>query len=620
MPGFSDSLSADTSDRRRRTGIVVAFLLLVLAGIAAIVATLSANAAEGWAAHSIEVRQNVAALIGAVTDTETGQRGYLLTGNEDYLSAYTDGLRELPVVQRNLRALVADNPAHLALIAQLDPLIAQKQAELKETIDLRRAGRIAEVETIVKADTGREAMRRIRELTAQFDQAERTLLQERQHVAERQRIIALAVILVALALSGILGRLVTLSARDHARTLEQSNAALAAEMANRERAEGQLRQAQKMEALGQLTGGVAHDFNNMLSIIVGNLDMLSRKLGAGEPRLQDLAGRALEGANRAAALTHRLLAFSRLQPLAPKSTDINKCVTDVSEILRRSLGETVLIETVLGGGVWRALVDVPQLESAIVNLAVNARDAMPGGGKLTLETANAALDQAYADAHHEVIPGQYVMIAVTDTGTGMPPEVAQKAFDPFFTTKDVGQGTGLGLSQVHGFVKQSGGHIKIYSEPGQGTTVKLYLPRDHSGAAAEDAARPAAPAPIRRKLKILVVEDEDGVRAFAVAALRDIGFEAVEAPNAAAALSMLDAHPEVVALLTDVVMPVMDGRRLAADALSRRPDLRVVYMTGYTRNAIVHNGVLDPGTRLITKPFTITQLESEMRAALADLL
>ncbi len=586
MPGFSDSRSADTSDRRRRTGIVVAFLLLVLAGIAAIIATLSANTAEGWAAHSIEVRQNVAALIGAVTDTETGQRGYLLTGNEDYLSAYTDGLRELPVVQRNLRALVADNPAHLELLTQLDPLIAQKQAELKQTIDLRRAGRTAEVDAIVKANTGRDLMRRIRELAGQFDQAERTLLLERHSE----------------------------------RALEERNAALAAEMANRERAEGQLRQAQKMEALGQLTGGVAHDFNNMLSIIVGNLDMLSRKLGAGEPRLQDLAGRALEGANRAAALTHRLLAFSRLQPLAPKSTDINKCVTDVSEILRRSLGETVLIETVLGGGVWRALVDVPQLESAIVNLAVNARDAMPGGGKLTLETANAALDQAYADEHHEVVPGQYVLIAVTDTGTGMPPEVAQKAFDPFFTTKDVGQGTGLGLSQVHGFVKQSGGHIKIYSEPGTGTTVKLYLPRDHSGGAPEDAVRPAAPAPIQRKLKILVVEDEDGVRAFAVAALRDIGFEAVEASNAAAALSMLDAHPEVVALLTDVVMPVMDGRRLAADALSRRPDLRVVYMTGYTRNAIVHNGVLDPGTRLITKPFTITQLESEMRAALADLL
>lgn len=620
MPGPSDPLSADLGARRRRTGIVIAFLLLVVAGFSAVIATVSADRAEGWAAHSLAVRQNLAALLGAVTDTETGQRGYLLTGNDEYLTSYTDGARELPLHQRSLRALVADNPAHLALLAELDPLIAQKQAELKQTIELRRAGRTAEAEAIVKANTGRDLMRRIRELAGQFDRDERTLLAARQGLAERQRNIALAVILVALLASAVLGWLVTLSARDAARTLAARNAALAAEMASRERAESQLRQAQKMEALGQLTGGVAHDFNNMLSIIVGNLDMLSRKLGAGERQLQDLTGRALEGANRAAALTHRLLAFSRLQPLAPKSADINKCVTDISEILRRSLGETIQIETVLGGGVWRALIDVPQLESAIVNLAVNARDAMPGGGKLTLETVNAALDQAYADDHHEVMPGQYVMIAVTDTGTGMPAEVAQKAFDPFFTTKDVGQGTGLGLSQVHGFVKQSGGHIKIYSEPGTGTSVKLYLPRDHSGAMPEDAAKPAAPAPIRRRLKILVVEDEDGVRAFAVAALKDIGFEAVEASNAAAALGVLDAHPDVVALLTDVVMPVMDGRRLAADALSRRPDLRVVYMTGYTRNAIVHNGVLDPGTRLITKPFTITQLESEMRAALADLL
>jgi CheY-like chemotaxis protein len=373
-----------------------------------------------------------------------------------------------------------------------------------------------------------------------------------------------------------------------------------------------------MEALGQLTGGVAHDFNNMLAIIVGNLDILARRLSPDEQRLKSPVDRALAGANRAAALTRRLLAYSRLQPLDPKPTEVNKSVADMSEMLRRTLGERVVVETVLGGGVWRAFVDGPQLESALLNLAVNARDAMPDGGKLTIETSNASLDQTYADENAEVTPGQYVMIAVTDTGEGMTDAVMSRAFDPFFTTKEVGSGTGLGLSQVHGFLKQSKGHVKLYSELGVGTTVKLYLPRDLNSVTVDDSVKPSPETALDTGHTVLVVEDDEGVRHFAVSALRELGFAVVEADGGQDALRKLIEHPRVSVMLTDVVMPNMDGRRLAEAALRARPDLHVLYMTGYTRNAIVHNGMLDSGTRLLTKPFTIEELGRELRAMLRE--
>jgi CheY-like chemotaxis protein len=317
-------------------------------------------------------------------------------------------------------------------------------------------------------------------------------------------------------------------------------------------------------------------------------------------------------------LTQRLLAFSRLQPLDPKPTDINRCVSDMSEMLRRTLGETIVVETVLAGGLWPAFVDCPQLESALLNLCVNARDAMPEGGRLTLETANTALDQAYADQQVEVTPGQYVLLAVTDTGAGMTPEVIGRAFDPFFTTKGVGKGTGLGLSQVHGFLKQSKGHIKLYSEIGVGTTVKLYLPRDVSGGVADSRAANPSAAPIEERFTVLVVEDDAGVRQVAVSALGELGYNMIEADSAAMAMERLQEHAGISVMLTDVVMPVTDGRRLVEAALGLRPTLRVLYMTGYTRNAIVHNGMLDPGTRLLSKPFTIDELDRELRAILSD--
>lgn len=381
-------------------------------------------------------------------------------------------------------------------------------------------------------------------------------------------------------------------------------------------AEEALRQAQKMEAVGQLTGGIAHDFNNMLAVVIGSLDLLRRRLPGDDARAARYVDAATEGARRAATLTQRLLAFSRQQPLKPEAIDANKLVAGMSELLRHSLGAEVRLESVLAGGLWRTHADKNQLENIILNLAINARDAMPGGGQLTIETANCHLDDRYAASHLGVQAGQYVLIAVTDTGTGMTDEIIAKAFDPFFTTKDVGKGTGLGLSQVYGFVKQSGGHVKIYSEPGHGTTIKIYLPRLIGEWSAEDEDRSHDLPLGEQQETILVVEDEAAVRRFSVDALVELGYRVLEADGASAALQLVDAHPEINLMFTDVVMPDVNGAKLAEEARRRRTDLRVLFTTGYTRNAVVHNGVLDAGVDLIGKPFTLEELAAKVRAVL----
>ena len=388
----------------------------------------------------------------------------------------------------------------------------------------------------------------------------------------------------------------------------------AAELAHAQEA---LRQSQKMEAVGQLTGGIAHDFNNMLAVVIGSLDLLGRRMGDQDPRSIRYVEAASEGAKRAALLTQRLLAFSRQQPLKPERIDPNKLVAGMSDLLRHSLGADVRLETVLTGGQWRMHVDPNQLENVILNLAVNARDAMPDGGRLTIETQNAHLDERYAAAHLGVPAGQIVLIAISDTGTGMPPEVIAKAFDPFFTTKEVGKGTGLGLSQVYGFIKQSGGHVKIYSEPGQGTTVKIYLPRLLGSGDAEltSSARGPVPTGDDREV-ILVVDDEPAVRQFSVDALLELGYGVIEADGAASALRLLESHPEIVLLFTDVIMPDVNGRKLADAARSSRPDLKILFTTGYSRNAVVHNGVLDDGVELIGKPFGVDELGAKIREIL----
>ena len=381
------------------------------------------------------------------------------------------------------------------------------------------------------------------------------------------------------------------------------------------RTEETLRQSQKMEAVGQLTGGIAHDFNNMLAVIIGGLNLLQRRLARGDTKVDKYVDGALEGATRAAALTQRLLAFSRQQPMSLETIDPNKLVGGMTDLLTRALGERTEVQTVLSAGLWKAKADSSQLENAVLNLAVNARDAMPEGGKLTIETANAHVDEEYA-RENVITPGQYVMIAVSDTGSGMSADVIGKAFDPFFTTKKVGQGTGLGLSQVFGFARQLNGHAKIYSEIGHGTTVKIYLPRSYDAVPANTVkASPPSPVGHAREI-ILVVEDEDRVRSFSVEVLRDLGYTAIHASNGKDALRVIDSGQDVTLLFTDVVMPGITGRQLADAATMIRPGLKVLYATGYTRNAVVHNGVIDPGTNLLLKPFSIDQLGAAVRHVL----
>ena len=383
-------------------------------------------------------------------------------------------------------------------------------------------------------------------------------------------------------------------------------------------AQDALRQSQKMEAIGQLTGGIAHDFNNMLAIVIGNLDIAERHLARGGSGVDRYLKQAREGASRASTLTKRLLAFSRQSPLSPSVVALNALVASMSELLRRTLGEPVELETVLAGGLWLTHVDPNQLESAIVNLAVNARDAMPDGGKLTIETANAFLDERYAAHEDGVSPGQYVMIAVSDVGTGIPTELMSKVFDPFFTTKPVGKGTGLGLSMIYGFVKQSGGHVKIYSEAGHGTTVKIYLPRTF--AAAEDTAPSTNDGDLPRATSqtesILVVEDDEGVRMMSTEALRELGYTVHAAASGDEAVNRFDSLQRVDLLFTDVVMAGVSGRQLGDTLRARNPDLKVLYTTGYTRNAIVHNGVLDPGVDILPKPFAVEDLAMKIRQVL----
>ena len=386
-----------------------------------------------------------------------------------------------------------------------------------------------------------------------------------------------------------------------------------AEAERRELAEQALRQAQKMEAVGQLTGGVAHDFNNLLTIIIGNLGIAKR--GVVEARAERALTNALEGASRAAQLTQRLLAFSRLQPLNPIAVDANKLVVSMSDLLTRSLGENIELETIGGAGLWKVEADSSELEAALLNLALNARDAMPDGGKLTIETSNAYLDDDYCRQHSEVKPGQYVVIAVSDSGVGMSADTIERAFEPFFTTKETGKGTGLGLSQVYGFIKQSGGHVKIYSETGEGTTIKLYLPRyDGDEASAPDDGH--GDSEHGRGETILIVEDDEGVRQYAAEILRDLNYQIIEAKDSASALRLLDADKKFDLLLTDVVLPGKNGRELADEIKRRRPETKVIFMTGYSRNAIIHQGRLDRGTELIPKPLTEGVLARKIRQVL----
>ncbi|WP_336486907.1 PAS domain-containing hybrid sensor histidine kinase/response regulator [Methylobacterium nigriterrae] len=386
------------------------------------------------------------------------------------------------------------------------------------------------------------------------------------------------------------------------------------------RLEEQLRQSQKMEAVGQLTGGIAHDFNNLLAGISGSLELMQTRMNQGRLKDIDRYMSAAQGASkRAAALTHRLLAFSRRQTLDPKPTDVNALVNGMEELIRRTVGPLIEVEVVGAAGLWPALVDPPQLENALLNLCINARDAMPEGGRITIETANKWLDR-WAARKHDVPEGQYLSLCVTDTGTGMSPDIAAKAFDPFFTTKPIGQGTGLGLSMIYGFAKQSGGQVRIYSEVGEGTTVCLYLPRHHGEVTETDPLAGLAEAPrAERGETVLVVDDEPTVRMLVTEVLEELGYTAIEAADSAAGLKVLQSDVRIDLLVTDVGLPGgMNGRQMADAGRVTRPDLKVLFITGYAENAVVGNGHLEPGMAVLTKPFVVETLGVRIREMIAQ--
>ncbi len=567
-----------------------------------------------WVTHTAEVKAAISEVFDQVQEAEAGTRGFIITGDEAYLEHYQLALKTIWPSVALLKNLTRDNAEQQQSIARLTPAIERRFMMLSESIRHQRSKPAADVATDVRDRGGLALMKPVRDDIERLIKAENALFVSRIADTQRLRGFVLAVVVVTfLLLIAAFAAWVWHSQRE-ARQRVTANL-------ERESNEAQIRQMQKIEAVGQLTGGLAHDLNNMLAVIISGITLTQKRLAAGDANVQRFVDAALEGANRAATLTTRLMAFSRQSPLSPTTVDANKLILGMTDMMQRTIGETIQHQTVLSAGIWHATADVGQLENVILNLAINARDAMPDGGKLTIETSNCHFDNTYA-ASNSVPSGDYVLITVTDTGEGMTPDVAAKAFDPFFTTKGVGKGTGLGLSQVFGFMKQSGGHIKIYSEVGHGTTVKLYLPRLYdAGPNAESNTAKVEAWPNLLKDRtgnlILVVEDDDRVREMTVAALRELGYLVIHADGAINALKQLDSHPDTTMLFTDIVMPDVNGRQLAAEALKRRPDIRVLYTTGFTRNAIVHSGKLDAGLHFIAKPFTLVQLDAKMTAVLS---
>ena len=723
---------------------VLGFILVLITGL-----TWSqidaARTARIWSQHTEEVLGAIQNLDLAAHDAETGQRGYLLTGDDDYLLPYEQALGRVTFLQGDLQRLTADNAVEQDRLRQLSPILQRKLEELAETVQLKRDGNGDQAMRIVQTKSGLHYTQRISSILTDMRHDEHALLQQRlasvdQHGGHFRKLLLIGIGLALLALlwgAQVLNRSWTNTVRLEA---EQRTAALRlhtsldslsqgvavfdadrrlthwnpcfqqllelpetmlragrryaefasyavslqpsvpetpppdqdgdpappvpfleteaqirhgqnragepviyersradgrhlelrrtpmpdggfvltiSDMTRRAQAEAVLREAQKMQAIGQLTGGIAHDFNNLLTVILGNLEIAQSRLGADAAMLGRIE-RATWAAQRGAALTGQLLAFARKQPLSPKPIDVALSIPDLVPLLRRTLGEHIEVRYVETAGLWPAMADAAQLEGAVLNLALNARDAMPGGGRLTIELANKVLDDDYARQHAEVTAGDYAMLAVSDTGHGMSQEVLARVFEPFFTTKPDGHGTGLGMAMVFGFVKQSGGHVKVYSEPGVGTTVRLYLPRARFAPAPQISSVPIDLP--RGTATLLVVEDEPTVREISVAILVDLGYRVLEAADGEEALRIFGAHAdEIDLLLTDVVLPGdLRGRALAERISALKPEILVVYMSGYTENSIVHHGRLDEGVHLIAKPFKREQLARKLAEVLAQ--
>jgi signal transduction histidine kinase/FixJ family two-component response regulator len=720
---------------RRNASILAAVAIVLLVGTTGVLDWLqfdSARQARSWVRHTDQVITTVDELGFAVRDAETGQRGYLLTGREEYLAPYRDALGHIAVLQDQVRRLTADDPAQQERLRVLMPLLQSKLEELAKTVALRRDVGFDAALAVVQTNLGRDVMERILAILHGIRDAEQRLLEARRQELDQTeahtRWLAVGGSLVAIALLALAARLLAqtqaqlLGAETEQRTLVEqmrtafdsvsqgiaafdadgrllrwnerfpallglphammrpgtSYEALAEQLAGggppflesdeqirhgrggrapdepvvyartrandgrsfelrrtamphsgfvltvadtteHVRAEATARDAQRLQAMGQLTGGIAHDFNNLLTVVLLNLEFVQDRSDPDDARLT-YVDRAIWAARRGATLNHQLLAFARKQPLAPTPIVLSDMLPDMTNLLRRTLPEHIELQVVDAAGLWPAMADATQVESALLNLALNARDAMPGGGRLTIEVANKVLDYDYARQHAEVTQGDYVMLAVSDTGTGMPPDVMARAFEPFFTTKPQGMGTGLGLAMVFGFVKQSGGHVKIYSETGEGTTIRLYLPRA-VGLAPAGASRDEAPVDLPHgAATILVLEDDAAVREVAVEMLRDLGYRVLAAADGAEALRVFGENDaKVDLLLADIVLTGgMKGDAVARRLTEVRPGLRTLFMSGYTENAVVHHGRLDDGVQLIGKPFQRQHLARKVAAMLGS--
>ncbi len=614
--------------RNSRIIILVGFGLLAIATLALIIGLFRSREADMWVVHTFQVQQTAQALLISTRDAESAVRSYLLSGDGKDLDQFEPSLTDAGSQLKALAELTSDNAVQQNRVQILGTLIQSKGEQLKKCVGLAKSGQRDAALAVINSRDDRQTLAKIRAGIEEVLDTERTYLDLRQAHAAQSRYVLAGLIGLALLTATILAGVLAISTRTAVQGLLERTAELETESKLRQEAEETLRQSQKMEAVGLLSGGIAHDFNNLLTIIIGNLDTMRRALvDAANPgtvaelrsKLTKPVESALKGANSAAQLTQRLLAFSRRQALEPARVDLNRLVSDMIEILHRSLGEDINIETVLGAGLWPTFVDAHQVENVLLNLALNAKAAMPKGGHLTIETANCYLDDAYVERFGDIEAGQYVLLCVSDTGTGIRTEILDRVFEPFFTTKPQGEGSGLGLAMVHGFVKQSGGHIRIYSEQGHGTTVKIYLPRatGDEKVAAVPAGKPARATPTagaRKDETVLVVEDNDGVREYAVEVLEQLGYRVLAASDAKEALRLLSDGKHVDLLFTDIVLPgAITGRVLADQAKDMRPDLRVLYTTGYTRNAIVHQGRLDPDVHLLNKPYTQQSLARKVR-------
>jgi signal transduction histidine kinase/CheY-like chemotaxis protein len=617
--------------RKRTLALAVAIALMCFAGAAAVGALFRAADAEKSVNRTIEIREQARDLLTIMLNAETGIRGFLLSGDETFLEPYQNATRRVSETIARLTALTSDNPIQQQGLKAISKTTEQLMGFYGNLLVLTGQGKRDGAIERITLETGKTTMDETRTLIDTFNGRELALLTERQHTASFWETFLVGAGGTALVLAIGLVVLFARSTFHYVEHLDFRTAELENEARRRNESEATLLQAQKMESVGQLTGGIAHDFNNMLTVIIGNVETLQRRLQRMQPHglsiealaaLTKPAELALQGAHNAAKLTHRLLAFARRQPLAPVRADLNKIVSGISDLLRRTMGETIIFETVLAGGLWPTFVDTNQLENVILNLAVNARDAMPNGGHLTIETANSYLDEAYARQFGDIAPGQYALLGVTDTGTGIPPELLKRVFEPFFTTKGHGQGSGLGLAMVHGFVKQSGGHIRIYSEANQGTTVKIYLPRLSQAAEVattpeELPQRPTPIEPAKPSETILLVEDDEGVRQYAKSALEELGYKVLVAQDGASALHIANDGTHIDLLFTDIVLPGgMNGRQLSREVLKTRPGLAVLFTTGYTPNAIIHHGRVDPDVQLLSKPYTRDDLSHKIRHVL----